>query len=1239
MVTAFSIGTLWAAPATVTLFTGGDEGEGLDMQGNFTFAVNIGPSGAAGKVGDANFTADDVPGVTVIAGNQIGNGSWLVANYGDTENDNNLEAVIGSIRWSNGDGDPSVVTVRLRVETGIQYKLQLLFGEQCCPGRGFNVDINGVTEALNLMPGLLQSPNGDFPNEKLVNGVVVTHEFTAPGNELVIVVSGPAADSPDITDRNAIINGLTLERLSPFTDVDTDGLRDDWEIQFFGNLDQIGSGDFDSDTLTNQEEYTLQTHPGQKDTDGDGLEDGAEVRTHRTDPTKRDTDGDGLSDGAEITVHTTDPTKADTDGDTFSDFMEMQLLTDPKSATSKPTNTTIGLFTGGDEGEGLDMQGTFVYALDHAVESVAGGQVGDALFTSEVVDGVTIAAGNHTGIWNTGINYGDTEADTVLEDVMSSITWSDWNARVSDVSITLGNLVAGSTYKAQLLFAEQAWPRGYDVYFDGALIADDFAPVFYQGGGFPLSYPDTRGVVLTHTFVARGTEATIVLDGKGTTHPDFTDHNAIINGLTLESVSAPADVDTDGLPDAWETAFFGNLTATGAGDADGDTISNATEFADGTNPSKADSDGDGLSDSQEKTAGTKAGVADSDGDRLSDGAEVNTHQTNPLDPDSDDDGVPDGVEITKGTNPKVSETRALVTAFTGGDAGEGLDLDGIFPYAVDLGTEDAVGQVRDAIFTGQTTEGFRWVGANAEIGAYHNAAYGDTPNDDVLEAAMLSIRHAGANNGTIRLIFSNLVVGAEYKIQLLFGESGSARGFDVLVNGKLVVDEFAPFITMGGVNETAKGAVVTYNFVASSTTAEAMLRGSTITTARYGDRNPIINAVTLEEAAPNVDTDNDGLSDAWERYYFNDLTATGTGDADSDGLNNLGEYQTGTDPFVADADGDGLNDGAERTAGTNPFAADTDLDTLSDFAEVNTHNTNPLKADPDSDGRPDPAEIALGSNPNVADTGTIVGQITGGDVGEGLDLDGNFVYAFSIMPDTAAVGQVRDANFTSENVEGIRIAGAPSMAANWYNVVSFGDTPNDDVLEQVIQNIRHGGGGISITFSNLVVGNRYKVQLMFGEACCNRGMDILLDGKLIADEFAPYEIMGGINNPAAAAVVTHEFTAAATEALIQTRGSTVTTARYTDRNPIINAVTLENVGAAPVLPKIVTVTTTDGVRITFESVPDRTYTLEYKASLADAQWSDAATVTSTGATATLVDNNAAHRAGAMGFWRVRANAP
>lgn len=40
------------------------------------------------------------------------------------------------------------------------------------------------------------------------------------------------------------------------TDTDSDSLDDGWEVTYFGNLSQTGSGDFDSDGMTNLEEYS-----------------------------------------------------------------------------------------------------------------------------------------------------------------------------------------------------------------------------------------------------------------------------------------------------------------------------------------------------------------------------------------------------------------------------------------------------------------------------------------------------------------------------------------------------------------------------------------------------------------------------------------------------------------------------------------------------------------------------------------------------------------------------------------------------------------------------------------------------------------------------------------------------------------------------------------------------------------------------------------------------------------------
>jgi predicted lipoprotein with Yx(FWY)xxD motif len=44
------------------------------------------------------------------------------------------------------------------------------------------------------------------------------------------------------------------------------------------------------------------------------------------------------------------------------------------------------------------------------------------------------------------------------------------------------------------------------------------------------------------------------------------------------------DSDSDGLPDAWEIQFFGNLDQVAGGDPDGDAVNNLTEFRQGRHP-------------------------------------------------------------------------------------------------------------------------------------------------------------------------------------------------------------------------------------------------------------------------------------------------------------------------------------------------------------------------------------------------------------------------------------------------------------------------------------------------------------------------------------------------------------------------------------------------------------------------------------------------------------------------------
>jgi TolB protein len=66
------------------------------------------------------------------------------------------------------------------------------------------------------------------------------------------------------------------------------------------------------------------------------------------------------------------------------------------------------------------------------------------------------------------------------------------------------------------------------------------------------------------------------------------------------------------------------------------------------------------------------------------------------------------------------------------------------------------------------------------------------------------------------------------------------------------------------------------------------------------------------------DTDNDGMLDDWETTHFGDLSHDGTTDGDSDGLNDLGEYNNNTDPNDYDSDDDFVSDGIEVQNSTDP---------------------------------------------------------------------------------------------------------------------------------------------------------------------------------------------------------------------------------------------------------------------------------------------------------------------------------
>ena len=98
--------------------------------------------------------------------------------------------------------------------------------------------------------------------------------------------------------------------------------------------------DSDLDGLLNSEEGLLGTDPNKPDTDGDGLKDGSEVKTHKTNPLVADTDGGSINDGVEVgrgsnPLNSADDVPVvvkDTDYDGISDDQEGKFGTDPNKA-------------------------------------------------------------------------------------------------------------------------------------------------------------------------------------------------------------------------------------------------------------------------------------------------------------------------------------------------------------------------------------------------------------------------------------------------------------------------------------------------------------------------------------------------------------------------------------------------------------------------------------------------------------------------------------------------------------------------------------------------------------------------------------------------------------------------------------------------------------------------------------------------------------------------------------------
>ena len=767
--------------------------------------------------------------------------------------------------------------------------------------------------------------------------------------------SGTGETDPNLpdTDSDGLSDGDEVNGTGPLAgvgatdplDADTDdgGTQDGTEIladgtnPVFGNDADDAAADPDNDGLSNAQEAILGTDPNDPDSDGDGIDDGAEVGNDGvldsgdTDPLDADSDDDGLSDGEELigpdgspnNGDETDPLNPDSDNDGINDGTERGV--------------TSGVPAGNSDGNGTPFAGTDTGSPAYVPDA-------DPLTTTDPTDP-------------------DSDDDGLGDGV------EDSNA---DGAVT--NTIGGTGTSG----SGETDPNMVDTDGDGLRDGDEVngtGPLLVVGATDPLDTDTDDG----------GTEdgAEVLADGT----------DPVANALD----DAAADPDNDGLSNAQE-AILG--TDPNDPDSDGDGIDDGDEVgndaflnAGDTDPLDADTDDDGISDGDELNGGdgmpnsgdeTDPLDGDTDGDGLSDGLEVgvltpvaggvtdgnNTpfvgtdigspnfvidsdpgSNTDPADPDSDNDGLQDGVEDADGDG----STGTIVIGGTG-SSGSG---------ETDPNNPDTDG---DGLTDGNESDGN---GLLAGIGATDPL---DTDTDDggVDDGAevLTDFTNPTAGNGTDDLIDTDG--------DGIFDSSDADP-----------IDPCVPNLPSPSCLDSDNDGTPDFGTPTTTVPTEPDLaadndpcRPNNMVAVCDSDNDGITDGDEIINGTDpnNPDTDGDGIPDGVENM-----------DADNDGIND------GADP---DSDNDGIPDAVEAGAmpdmpvdsdndGRPDFAdPDSDEDGIPDSVEGAGDNDgdtvpNYLDRDSDNDGIPDTIEddVAVGADSDAdnIDDGYDVDSTGGGD--------------------------------------------------------------------------------------------------------------------------------------------------------------------------------------------------------------------------------------------------------------------
>lgn len=396
---------------------------------------------------------------------------------------------------------------------------------------------------------------------------------------------------------------LTSSIFTPFPDNDLDGMPNWFENQHAGlNRENLfdAAMDFDSDGLTNLQEFQNGTDPNNPDTDGDRLTDGYEVNTLHSQPGNADTDGDGLADGDEVLVYDTNPLLADTDGDGVNDGDEVGAMASPLNpgntpATNPPVQTALSPTL-------VQLAGVNGTTNDPAVQGATGWAEAGTLYVRERPEGGTSQEYRTQLFLQFDLTtlYGRLEGARLRVHQRHKLNSNSGTSNASDLEVARVTSSWGTSAGNYPVFNQtpvsNAFRFGNNQDFGSAATSQGF----YSGApgvagtddsGFDPSGQVTEFVRSWLTGLNTNYGIRIRMTDRSYAGVAFSDAD---NGGTagderlqllvmLHQSPNSLDTDNDGLPDAWELSHAVNLTVlNGSGDEDGDGFSNASELAAGS---------------------------------------------------------------------------------------------------------------------------------------------------------------------------------------------------------------------------------------------------------------------------------------------------------------------------------------------------------------------------------------------------------------------------------------------------------------------------------------------------------------------------------------------------------------------------------------------------------------------------------------------------------------------------------